>query len=147
LRETPSPLHLHATIQDFPDIHHHGADWGPKIVSTLAHQQEALYANADSADATSLPMLNFLQKRTGKEGVQMLHAGLESEDFHFLETLASMPPSTGPIRIAYAGTILVDPEFSFFTQLLEKIRVLGVDLQLEFWSAHTYSARPWFRQE
>lgn len=147
LRETPSPLHLHTTIQDFPDIHHHGADWGPKIVSTLVHQQEALYANADSADATSLPMLDLLKKRTGKAGAQMLHAGLEPEDFHFLETQAAMPPPKGPIRIAYAGTILVDPEFSFFTQLLEKIRALGVDLRLEFWSSHTYSARPWFRHE
>lgn len=143
----PKSWRMHATIQDFPDIHHHAALWGPKIVSTLVRQQEALYASADSADATSPPMLNFLQKRTGKEGVQMLHAGLELEDFHFLETQAARLPSTGPIRIAYAGTILVEPEFSFFTQLLEKIRALGVDLRLEFWSAHTYSARPWFRHE
>ena len=143
----PKSWLMHATIQDFPDIHHHAALWGPKIVSALVRQQEALYANAESADAISLPMLDLLKKSTGKLGAQMLHAGLEPEDFHFLETQAARLPSTGPIRIAYAGTILVDPEFSFFTQLLEKIRALGVDLRLEFWSSHTYSARPWFRHE
>lgn len=147
LSKTPNPFHLHATIQDFPDIHHHDTDWGSKITSTLVGQQEALYAYAGSADATSLPMLDFLQRRTGKEGAQMLHAGLESEDFHFLETLDTRPPSTGPIRIAYAGTILAECEFSFFAQLLERIRALGVDVRLEFWSTHTYSARPWFRSE
>lgn len=143
----PKSWLMHATIQDFPDIHHHAALWGPKIVSALVRQQEALYANAESADATSLPMLGYLQNRTGKDSAQMLHSGLEPEDFHFLETQAAMPPSKGPIRIAYAGTILVEPEFSFFTQLLEKIRALGLNLQLEFWSSHTYSARPWFRHE
>jgi len=138
---------IHATIQDFPDIHQHASLWGLQTVSALVHQQEALYANADSADAISLPMLECLRNRTGKDGAQMLHAGLEPEDFRFLETQPARLPSTGPIRIAYAGTILVEPEFSFFSQLLEKIRNLGVDLRLEFWSAHTYSTRPWFRHE
>lgn len=147
LSKTPNPFHLHTTIQDFPDIHHHDTHWGSKITSAMVRQQEALYASAGSADATSLPMLDFLQKRTGKKGVQVLHAGLEPEDFHFLETQAARCPAMGPIRIAYAGTILVEPEFSFFSQLLEKIRAMGVDLRLEFWSAHTYSTRPWFRHE
>jgi hypothetical protein len=110
-------------------------------------QQEDLYANADSADAISVPMLDCLRNRTGKDGAQMLHAGLEPEDFHFLETQPARLSPMGPIRIAFAGTILVEPEFSFFSQLLEKIRTMGVDLRLEFWSAHTYSTRPWFRHE
>lgn len=147
LQKAHGSLHLHTTIQDFPDAHFHAAQWGYETVSTLVRQQEALYANANSADATSLPMLACLRDRTGKEGVQMLHAGLEPDDFHFLETQTAVPPSRGPISIAYAGTILVEPEFSFFAQLLEKIRALGVDLRLEFWSTHSYSARPWFRTE
>lgn len=138
---------LHTTIQDFPDIHHHSSEWGSKVVSALVRKQEALFASADSADATSLPMLDSLRQRTGKEGVQMLHAGLESEDFRFLETPPGTPPSQGPIRIAYAGTILVETEFVFFTKLLAQIRHLGVDLCLDFWGAHSYAGRSWFRKD
>ena len=147
LKGGPKSWHMHATIQDFPDIHHHASLWGAQTVSALVHQQEALYANAGSADAISFPMLDCLRNRTGKDGAQMLHAGLEPEDFHFLETQPAGPLAKGPIRIAYAGTILVEPEFSFFSLLLEKIRAMGVDLRLEFWSAHNYSTRPWFRHE
>lgn len=138
---------LHTTIQDFPDAHFHAVQWGPQTVSKMVREQEALFAKSDTADATSIPMLDYLRDHTGRAGTQMLHAGLEAKDFHFLETQATRSSSTGPITIAYAGTILVEPEFSFFVQLLDKIRALGVDLRLAFWSAHSYAARPWFRRE
>lgn len=147
LRENRGFARLHTTIQDFPDAHFHTARWGPQTVFRMVREQEALFAKSDSADATSLPMLDYLRDHTGRVGVQMLHAGLEAEDFHFLETQTTRSPSTGPITVAYAGTILVEPEFAFFVHLMEKVRALGVDLRMEFWSAHSYAARPWFRRE
>jgi len=215
---------FHVTIQDYPDAHDHGRIWGHARVTRMARMQEELYAKASSRDATSLPMLEDLEKRTGKAGIQMLHQGLEAEDFVFLKNPESrIPPKSPPlppqesgseiedpaegpssastgigtrnrrsrqrailspnrnrdpkrIRIAYAGTILVEKEFALFCEMLEQVRnwqpaiqntgpkILpkghpfsqqesglgtsneGFDIHLELWGAHSYAKRPWFRQ-
>lgn len=147
LRKDRGFSRLHTTIQDFPDAHFHAARWGYYAVSKLVRGQEKLYVESDSADATSLPMLQDLRDRTGRAGTQMLHAGLEKEDFQYLASQSTASNSEGPVRIAYAGTILVEPEFSFFTRFLERVRCHGVNLRLEFWSSHSYTTRPWFRRE
>lgn len=133
----------HATIQDYPDIHGNERRWGRGTTARLAGRQREIYRNADTRDATSLPMLQDLEKATGRAGAQMLHEGLEPEDFAFLERTPK--PSDGkPWRIAYAGTILAQREFALFVAALDRLRAKGTPLTLEFWSAHSYAAEPWF---
>jgi glycosyltransferase involved in cell wall biosynthesis len=151
----PKPR-IHVTIQDFPDCHGHGEAWGHQRVRRLAQLQEQIYARADTADATSLPMLEELERRTGKRGLQMIHQGLEPQDFQYLESLVAMhgtpgdsPPATRhspPIRIAYAGTVLVDEGFTILVRALERLRESdGLEVVLDFFAAHRYVKKPWFR--
>lgn len=151
---------VHVTIQDFPDCHGHGGLWREDRARRMARMQEQIYAAADSADATSHPMLEELEGRTGRQGLQMLHQGLEPEDFAYLESkLVYSPHSTlnprpsPPIKLAYAGTILCEPEFALLVNLLESIirqrstnkepRIPSIELHL--YGAHTYADRPWFQ--
>ena len=76
----------------------------------------------------------------------MIHQGLEPEDFAFLRGDPA-PHPRGKVRIAYAGTVLVEHETELFVEMLRRIRANGRDLSLEFWSAHTYKGRPWFHPD
>lgn len=138
---------LHATVQDFPDVHDNPARFGAERCRRMATLVEALYSGADTRDATSLPMLEELRRRTGAAGSQMLHQGLEAEDFEFLEGAGSgktYPAS--PIRIAYAGTVLVEAGFTILVRALERFREsAGQDVVLDFFGAHSYARKPWFR--
>jgi hypothetical protein len=137
---------MHVTIQDFPDTQALLCLLGDRTTKLMASFQESLYRKAQSRDATSLPMLVELQLRTGLPGEQMLHAGLEPEDFAFLQK-TPLPEATGaPIRIAYTGTIVVEDEFREFVRILETLRpALPSGLELCFWSSHTYRSKDWFR--
>lgn len=149
LGESPgsTPCCLHVTIQDYPDIHGHSEAWGASRTKHLAKQQDELYARATSRDATSWPMLEDLQRRTGAAGVQMLHQGLEDEDFEFLSQPPDNRPAGAPVRIAYAGTVLAHDALERFVRLMEPIRSRGLTARLEFWGAHSNADRPWFRPE
>lgn len=152
---------IHVTIQDYPDAHHHGALWGEARAKRMARMQEDIYRLATNRDATSHPMLEDLEKRTGAKGFQMLHAGLEAEDFDFLDKPATRHqlPATrdsSPIRVAYAGTILVPREFALFVAALESIRAKQsitknpsskISIELHLWGAHSYKTEPWFRTD
>jgi len=73
----------------------------------------------------------------------MLHAGLEEDDFEHLAT--GFQAGRGEIRIAYAGTILVEEEFVLFVQALARIRQrLPLPVWLEFFNYHSYRSRAWF---
>jgi hypothetical protein len=157
-RDKGGELSVHVTIQDFPDCHGHGKLWGEDRARRMARMQEQIYAEADSADATSHPMLQELEDRTGRRGLQILHQGLEPEDFAFLESLVRDLSSVirhplSVIKIAYAGTILCEPEFALFVNLLESIiqqRTTNNEprtplLELHLYGAHSYADRPWFR--
>lgn len=136
---------IHVTVQDFPDIHSYAERWGIRVVQKMARMQEEIYRRADSRDATSLPMLAELRSRTGCEGQQMLHAGLEAEDFAYLDQSPKAHPSSQPVRIAYAGTILVEEDFGIMVKRLQEIRRrLPNGLILDIWSAHSYRDRHWF---
>lgn len=136
----------HTTIQDYPNIHGNERRWGRGTTARLAKQQREIYRNAATRDATSLSMLQDLEAATGRAGAQMLHEGLEPEDFAFLER--GPKPSEGkPRRIAYAGTILAQREFTLFVAALDRLRAKGAPVTLEFWSAHSYAAEPWFAQD
>jgi hypothetical protein len=163
-------MRWHVTTQDFPDVHGHAKLWGEDLVQRMARMQVEIYSRADSRDATSLPMLDELHRTTGRHGIQMLHQGLEPEDFGYLESRLlpldpqhSTPPPLQPstlaprlsstVKIAYAGTILREAEFALFVELLEKIRPQPSSLdprpstrsvELHLFGSHTYATRPWF---
>ncbi len=135
----------HVTMQDYVDIHTNPLRFGVERCRRMATMADELYASATTRDATSHPMIADLRDRTGKEGSQMLHAGLEPLDFECLERKS--PRKSPVIRIAHAGTILVEEVFSFFVSVLDDIRRdLARPVELHLFGAHTYSSRPWFQR-
>jgi hypothetical protein len=112
----------------------------------MAKAADKVYSAATTRDATSHPMADDLLHRTGKAAAQMLHAGLEAHDFEYIKTKAACPSDV--ISIAYAGTILVEHEFSLFVDALERIRQRDAfHIVLRFFGAHSYRGRTWFRRE
>jgi hypothetical protein len=139
---------FHVSIQDFPNTCDREARWGRQIVQLMASQQVNLYRIATSRDAISSPMLSWLRRRTGKKGLQLLHAGIEEDEFKHIRTCRPKNSSKQVVRIAYAGTIIVEPEFEIFVQHLDQIRwQCPFRLELVFWSAHSYRQSRWFRHE
>jgi len=136
----------HTTIQDYPDAHHHPAHWGKAICRQLNAQQDDLYKLAATRDATSIPMLEDLERRTGFRGTQMLHQGLEKEDFEYLHEALCSSQQKKTLKIAYAGTVLVPKEFAAFVAALSRFREF-VSLELHLWGAHSYRNCSWFDPE
>ena len=136
-------INFHTTVQDYPDSVAQIAKFGASTCSRLAKQSDILYASATTRDATSHPMLEDLAKRTGKAGSQMIHAGIEREDFEWLEQ--KKEPGTADIRIAHAGTIIVEKEFAMFVSALNHIRgQIPSPLTLHLFGYHSYKNRSWF---
>jgi len=133
----------HTTIQDYPDIHHHSHTWGRTITEKMARHQEALYAKAVTRDATSYPMLEDLRRRTGREGHQMLHQGLEQADFDAIKTAHANRANSEVIKVAYAGTILVQREFATFVEMVRTLRRC-LQIEIHLWGAHSYEDTSWF---
>jgi hypothetical protein len=97
----------------------------------------------------------------------MLHQGLEEKDFQWLEQKYEALRAKGstvrdtkqPIKIAYAGTILVEKEFEMFVRFLDSLQLQASKalnastvktsrkIELHFWGAHSYASRSWFRPE
>ncbi len=137
---------FHVTVQDFVDVGGNIPRFGTERCQRLARAAEKLYATATTRDATSHPMIADLQERTSCEASQMLHAGLEPEDFAFLETKQSAPRSA--IRIAHAGTIVVEEVFARFVAALRRVKAAQPRrIEMHLFGAHSYAARPWFDAE
>lgn len=134
---------FHTTVQDYMDACGGVSRFGAERARRMVVLAEGLYARATTRDATSHPMIADLRERTGREAAQMLHAGLEQSDFDYL---AGQPISpVGEVRIAYAGTIVVEQAFELFVKALVRIRnQLPSPVMLEFFTSHTYRTRPWF---
>lgn len=134
---------FHVTVQDYMDTRNREAQFGAARCRRLAGLAEQLYARAATRDATSHPMITDLQQRTGCAAAQMLHAGLEESDFAHL----AQPPRAiaGSLRIAYAGTIVVEDAFTLFVRALSRARErLPWPVTLEFFTGHSYRKREWF---
>jgi glycosyltransferase involved in cell wall biosynthesis len=133
----------HVTMQDYVDVHRHPEQFGPDRCRRMAAQADQLYSGALTRDATSHPMIDDLQKRTGVSAAQMLHAGLEPGDFEWLEK--QQFASQNEIKIAHAGSILVPEAFQLFIRALASIRKdLPYPCTLELFGAHALAAQPWF---
>ena len=54
-----------------------------------------------------------LEQRTGKPADEILHAGLEAEDFQWLESKTTSPNSNNDsIKIAFVGTVIAEASVS-----------------------------------
>jgi hypothetical protein len=133
---------FHVSMHDYANTHGNITRFGADYANQMAVLAEQLYVAATTRDAISLAMAGDLQAQTGREGC-INHAGLEQEDFDYLS--AEPGPDSSPIRIAYAGTILVEKEFELFVKALAHIRSrIPRPLALDFFGDHSYRARSWF---
>jgi glycosyltransferase involved in cell wall biosynthesis len=137
---------FHVTVQDYMTTRANRKLFGEARAQRLLTLSCELFAQAGTRDATSHPMIADLRARTGRDAAQMLHAGLEAEDFAGLSS--GLDASNEEIRIGYAGTILVEPEFEFFVRCMESVRrSIKRSIHLHLWGAHSYRSRPWFKPE
>jgi hypothetical protein len=109
---------VHVTVQDYVDVHEQARKFGPARCGRMACSADRLYIAATTRDATSRPMLNDLESRTGASGEQMLHAGVEEHQLRMLRSRYVEAPLE--LRIAHAGTILVPEEFALFVAALQR---------------------------
>jgi hypothetical protein len=133
---------VHTSIHDYADINSYAFRLGRERTARMAATADRLYANATTRDAISEPMITDLRSRTGRDGA-IVRAGLESEDFGYLEN--KRETASEEIRIAYAGSIIAEETFALFVQALKRLRPkLSKPVSLEFFSAHSYRDRAWF---
>jgi hypothetical protein len=92
-------------------------------------------------------MLEDLQRVTGRAGSQMLHLGLEPEDFAYLR--APVESDEKVIRVAYAGTIQVPDVFRSVVDVFGQINARGGPprIVIDFFGSHSYSDQSWFRPD
>ena len=132
----------HFSIYDYPDIRTAIDLMGMKRCQRLADQVDRMYKHATTRDTISQQMTDDLTKRTGAPGT-VSRAGLEQEDFDFL--FGKAEAQSGPIRVAYAGTIIAGAAFAVFVKALARARTrLPRPLTLEFFGDHSYRSRGWF---
>jgi len=133
---------FHVSIHDYPDVHGMLTSLGIERCRRLAEAVDRLYVRASTRDTICRQMTDDMQARTGASG-DVNRAGLEADDFAALE--ATTPAVGDVIRIAYAGTVIVEREFALFTEAVGKIRQkLPRPVSLEFFGDHSYRNRPWF---
>ncbi|MGH7979761.1 MAG: hypothetical protein ACREE6_10335 [Limisphaerales bacterium] len=133
---------FHVSIHDYMDIRGVVEKFGLRRSRRMAAMADKLYASAGTRDAICQAMVDDLRMRTGVNG-SVNRAGLEQEDF---DHLGQMPKRReGPIRIAYAGTIIAEETVALFAAALSQIREkLPHPVTLEFFGDHSYRSRPWF---
>lgn len=133
---------FHVSVHDFMDIRGVIEKFGVPRSRRMAAMADNLYASATTRDAICQAMSNDLAVRTGARG-SINHAGLEQEDFDYL----SAPPgqNDGPIRIAYAGTIIAEDTFGMVARALSQIcKKLPRPVILDLYGDHSYRSRDWF---
>lgn len=136
----------HVSIHDFPDAHHLDRRMGSAVAHRFIALTNELYREARSRDTISEAMSAEFAAVTGAAAEEIVHAGLEPEDFSYLAGKA--PKNTETIDIAYAGSVVAEPSLILFVESLERIRSrLPKRVALHFFGAHSYRARPWFRNE
>ena len=135
-------INYRISVQDYPDIRGNLGRFGLDRCRRLAAMVDELYVKAASRDAICHSMVADLQARTGCEG-DVWHAGLEQEEIDYVA--AKTETRWDKIRIAYAGTIIVEEAFEFFVTALGRIRhQLPQPLSLELFGGHPCGNRKWF---
>jgi len=133
---------LHVSVHDYVNSRNYAVRYGARLAEALAKTADQLYAHAFSRDAISKPMLTDLVSRTGRDGV-LRHAGVEEREFENFSAATSRNPDV--IRIAYAGTVVVEKTFSMIVEALNTVRArTQLRVTLEFFSNENYTSRSWF---
>ncbi|MBA3606927.1 MAG: hypothetical protein H0W43_00195 [Chthoniobacterales bacterium] len=137
---------FHVSMHDFADAHHLAQRIGTHRTARLLASTHGLYRTAQSRDAISEEMAADLRENTGASPDQILHAGVEPDDFRYLENKTVR--TSEAIMIAYAGTIIAEETFILFAESLARIRShLPRPLELHLFGAHSYQSRHWFDRE
>jgi hypothetical protein len=164
LRFQPSSFKVHVSMHDFADAHSSGDRLGKALVQRMRHAQNKLYQIANTRDVICDPMGHHLQALTGAPPSFISRKAIEPEDFGYLTSLQASSSAlhsvirhqSSAIKIAYAGTILCEPEFALFVSLLEQFRhqssasshqssvISHSPIELHLFGAHSYADRPWF---
>ena len=135
---------FHVSLHDYVNSRNYAVRYGERCAEVLARTADQLYARALSRDAISKPMLADLLSRTGLDGA-LRHAGVEENEFANFHVAASRNPDV--IRIAYAGTVVVEKTFEMIVAALNTIRAQSPSrMTLEFFSNETYASRSWFNR-
>jgi glycosyltransferase involved in cell wall biosynthesis len=133
---------FHVSIHDYMDISGVIQKFGERRSRQMAAMADKLYASAATRDAICGAMADDLRARTGAAG-SINRAGLEQADFDYLAITPER--KEGPIRIAYAGTIIAEDTFALFARSLTQIRGrLPQRITLDFFGDHSYRSRDWF---
>ncbi|HXC34473.1 MAG TPA: hypothetical protein VNV43_01275 [Candidatus Acidoferrales bacterium] len=133
---------FHVSIHDYMDVRGVSEKFGERRSRQMAAMADKLYASATTRDAICKAMVDDLRARTGADG-SIDRAGLEQVDFDYLA--AASKRNEGPIRIAYAGTIIAEETFTLFVRALGQVRGrLSHPVTLEFFGDHSYRSREWF---
>jgi hypothetical protein len=133
---------VHVSMHDYADSCGYVRRFGKGRAEAMAAIADRLYELATTRDAISEPMLIDLRSRTGRDGT-ILHAGVDEIEFANLG--ARDGRSAAEIRIAYAGTIIVEETFQMIIEALRTIRSqISQPITLELFSNESYAERPWF---
>lgn len=139
---TPQPGHV--SLHDYVDVHDNPRRFGAARCARLARQADELYAGATTADAISREMAADLEQRTGKAAAAIIRFGVEAADLDALAAPAA-PPPPNEIRIAYAGSILVEKEFALFVAALRQLKEVNRrPIRLRLFGANAFATAPWF---
>jgi glycosyltransferase involved in cell wall biosynthesis len=141
-RKIDGGFQIHTSIHDYPDVHGNKIRWGEKITYAIKAKQLEIYANADTRDAISLPMLKDLERHTNKKGVQILHDGIDWTDFK--KNKKTDFAHKEKVKLAFAGTILAEKEFVLLINALKIAGANQSNISIEIWSAHSYKHKAWF---
>ena len=144
LPTTAVPYHI--SIHDYPDTRQSEEKMGRRTAGYFVSLLEKLYRQASTRDTICEEMAGDLEIKTGRPANQILHAGVEPEEFAYLNQKKSSIPKA--VKIAYVGTIIAEETFVQFIESLSRIRKqLPKPVELHFFSSHTYGERSWFAPE
>jgi glycosyltransferase involved in cell wall biosynthesis len=136
----------HISIHDYPDTQQSEKRLGRRTSEYFLSLLQELYRHASTRDAIGDEMAADLEITTGRSVNQILRAGLELEDFAYLDCKRSS--NSQVIKIAYVGTIIAEETLIRFTESLSRLRKrLSKPVEFHFFGSHAYRERSWFAPE
>ena len=140
---------FHVSLHDYVDVHSSPQRFGKRRCARMAGLTDQLYLAATTRDAISETMAQDLTSRTGSPADAIIRFGLEPHQIENLRRTTPIVDALSPrVRIAYAGTILVEQVFELFVSASEEIRKsFPRRIELYLFGAHSYAQQRWFNSE
>ena len=133
----PAGIGFHVSIHDYADAHAttNAASAGPPCRSGFMRPP------TPATPSASPWWMTCARKPAAKERWRARGWSRKT----WISCQAKRKPAPMLIRIAYAGTIIVEEEFALFARALAQIRhQLPLPVTIEFFGDHSYRAREWF---